>query len=538
MLTSRTTPTGPDERFRFFTQETVSRRISGAAWLDALAILAAILPLLVTAHLPLTDLPNHLARQYIIRDWASSPALQAFYYVRWALVPNLGLELFVLPLMRLVSPDMAMRLFCIATMLLLVCGTRLVNRTLSDGHSRLYRFAPLLCYGGPFQYGFLGYCFGVGLALVLFGVYLRIRTRPVPARIAVLLASSLLLLLCHLAAWGLLALAIGATELTFAFAAAGGLTRHLPLAVLRQELVPLCGLVPMVVVLTALSPPAEVVLDNALVYGTLHLRLRSLVSITLFTSPKLEVGLLALAAIVWLAALASGTIRWHRISLAVTLVMTVVWLLLPDIAAGTSFIAYRLPWAISFFLLAGQMPGPRYHLLARPFGAMFTALVTARIALIIGLWLAWEPVLQAIDTALQHLPVGARLMVIEGRLPGGVYFRQPELANVAAYAVARRQAFEPGMFAGLSGQILHFQPPYFVLWQRYGYGAEIPDVLDDLPSAYDHVLVLLPSLARIAPGLPLACHETGPYFALLKVMPGIQATSDAHRLDCLKTQGP
>src|SRR4051812_44672624 len=161
MSTSRTIRDGPQGTFRFVPQGMASWRISGAAWLDVLAVLAAILPLLVTAHLPLTDLPNHLARQYIIRDWASSPALQAFYYVRWALVPNLGLDLFVLPLMRFVSPDMAVRLFCIATMLLLFFGTRLVNRTLSDGQSRLYCFAPLLCYGGPFQYGFLGYCFGV-----------------------------------------------------------------------------------------------------------------------------------------------------------------------------------------------------------------------------------------------------------------------------------------------------------------------------------------------------------------------------------------
>src|SRR3954451_19379285 len=107
MPTSRTMRNGPQEIFRFVPQEMASRRVSGAAWLDALAGLAALLPLLVTAHLPLTDLPNHLARQYIIRDWVSSPALQAFYYVRWALVPNLGLDLFVLPLMRFVSPDMA-----------------------------------------------------------------------------------------------------------------------------------------------------------------------------------------------------------------------------------------------------------------------------------------------------------------------------------------------------------------------------------------------------------------------------------------------
>jgi hypothetical protein len=356
--------------------------------------------------------------------------------------------------------------------------------------------------------------------------------------IAFLLASSLLLLLCHLAAWGLFALAIGATALTDALAASGGVTKRLPLAVLRRALVPFCGLVPMFLVLTALSPTAEVVLSDALIYSSVHARLRSLAAITFFTSPKLEVGLLVLAAAGGVAALVSGTIRWNRIGLATTLLMVIVWLLLPAIAMGAAFIDYRVPWAIAFFLLAGLVPGPRYAVFARPLGAFFAALVAARVLIIIGLWLAWEPTLDAIDTTLARLPVGARLMVIQGRLPDGVYFRQPDLANVAAYAVARRQAFEPGMFAGLSGQILHFQPRYFSLWQRYGYGGEIPDVLDELPPDYDYVLVLLPSLARINPGLPLACHETGRHFVLLKVVPGIPPTDAAQRLDCLRTEGP
>ena len=125
------------------------------AWFDCLIAVVCILPLLLTAHLPLTDLPNHLARQYILRDWAGSPYLQTFYDVRWALVPNLALELFVLAARQVMSIDLAVRVFCIATVVLLFLGARLVNRTLSGGQARLYRVAPLLCYGGPFQYGFL-----------------------------------------------------------------------------------------------------------------------------------------------------------------------------------------------------------------------------------------------------------------------------------------------------------------------------------------------------------------------------------------------
>src|SRR3954452_15194401 len=82
-----------------------------AAWVDTSVAVVSILPLLLTQHLPLADLPNHLARMYILRDWAASPELQAFYVPHWALVPNLALDIFVLVLRPFVSLDLATRIF-------------------------------------------------------------------------------------------------------------------------------------------------------------------------------------------------------------------------------------------------------------------------------------------------------------------------------------------------------------------------------------------------------------------------------------------
>ena len=88
-------------------------------------MLTNMLPLLLTAHLPLADLPDHLARQYILRDWASSPVLQSITKSTGRLCPT-------------------SRWTC-------SCCTKLVNRTLSDRTSRAYRLAPFLTFGGPFQ---------------------------------------------------------------------------------------------------------------------------------------------------------------------------------------------------------------------------------------------------------------------------------------------------------------------------------------------------------------------------------------------------
>jgi hypothetical protein len=492
------------------------------AWIDVLVAVACILPLLLTAHLPLTDLPNHLARQYILRDWSGSPFLQAFYYIRWELVPNLALELFVLVARQAMSIDMAVRLFCITTVLMLFLGTRLVNLDLSGGRARMYRFTPLLCYGGPFQYGFLSYCIGVGAGLLLFGVYLRVRGgRPV-ILMAFLLASGFVLMLCHLAAFGLFALAIGGCELACALGATGAAPRRLAMELTTRLMLPVCCLGLVMLLFIGFGPAADQdaavnAARFALRFSSLHEKARSIYAITLFASPWLEALLLAMALAGLSVALLSRTVRFHPIGLTVLVVMAIAWMFLPNVAMGSAFIDYRIPWAVSFFLLSGLVPGPSYQRRHRPFGQFFGLLAAFRIGLIAILWLQWEPTLTALDEALQKVPVGTRIKVVEGELPGGKLFRQPDFANVALYAVARRQAFEPDVFANVAGQILHFQPHFEQLWVQDNFAREIPSRLNDLAPDYDYVLVLLPEFAQISPLLPLTCQESGPNFKLLKV---------------------
>lgn len=490
------------------------RHAARHAAIDGIAALLCILPLLLTAHLPLTDLANHLARQVILRDWATSPAFQQFYAIHWALVPNLALELFVVAARTVMPIDLAIRGFCIVTMLLLFAGTRLVNRALGGERARAYRFTALLCYGGPFQYGFLSYCFGIGLALLLFAAWLDIRTRP--RGWLVLLPAGFALLLCHLAAFGLFAIAVGACELTHAYTAAGGPTRRLPGAALRSQLRPLCGLVPVFAVFLWLSPTADhSTAEAAIHFSTLHEKARSFASITLFTQPKAEIALLALALAGLAVALATRAMRLHPVAATAAVLMLLAWLALPNVGLGGAYIDYRVPWAIAFFVMAGTIPNrPRF---ARPLGVWFGALAVARIALIAALWLAWEPVLAAIDTALGHLPVGSLLMVVEGQLPDGAVFRDPDLEHVAAYAVARRQAFMPGMFASLSGQILYFQPHYLALAREADFAVAIPSRLEHVPPDYDHILDLLPDRAQV--DVPTVCEASGPNFRLLRIVP-------------------
>jgi hypothetical protein len=501
----------------------LTKPITPAAWpmeggavrqvgIDAGVALLCILPLLITAHLPLTDLPNHLARQYILHDLPNSAVLRQFYTVHWALIPNLALEVFMVAARQVMPLDLAMRAFCITTVLLLFLGTRLVNRRFGEG--RAYRAVPVLCYGGPFQYGFLGYCFGVGLALLLFGFWIGVRQRGLAARCAFLLAGGFGLLLCHLAAFGLFAIAVGICELT------GGAATRLGLCaqIARRLAIPVLCLGAVMAVFILLGPAPSDASDHAVRFSSLHEKMRSLLSITFFTQPVREGALLVAALAGLAAAFATRAVRWHLTGLCVVIGMGVVWLMLPNIALGTTFIDYRLPWAVAFFVLAALVPGRRYGRFVWPLAAYVGILGVVRIAMIATLWLRWEPTLAAIDDALARLPAGSKLMVIEGRTAPEAIFRDPDLSNVASYAVARRQAFYPGMFAGIEGQVLAFQPHSRALWERDGFVRGLPDTLTSLAPDYDHVLVLLPQYAHVAPDLPLQPEASGEDFTLLKVI--------------------
>lgn len=473
------------------------------AWFDAGIAFLCILPLLLTAHLPLNDATNHLARQYVLRDWASSPALQNYYYIHWALVPNLAMELFTLALRWALPLPVILRLFCIGIVLLLFFGTRMVNRQLAGPTSRVYRAAPVLCWGGPIQYGFLNYCFGVGLDMVLFGVWLRLRQGPLALRAAFLLAAGALLMLCHLAAFALFAIAVGMTEL---------LDRRR-----RSRLpVPVVALTVVFLVFALLSPTSGDAAVGGMAFGTLVQKVRSLASITYYTSPKME-GALLLAILGGLAvALATRTVRWNWTGLAIVAVMGLMWLAAPISAMGAFFIDYRLPWAISFFALASLVPGEGRW--ARPLGWWFAFLSVARIAIIATLWLRWEPVMASIDGAMSQLPQGARMMVVLGAPGPNQAYRDPDLTHASAFAVIRRQAYIPNLFASLPGQILFFQPHYKALRDQGGFLDGAPSSLATLPPDYDYVLELYPDSARVAPGLPLAAVASGPHFRLMKVV--------------------
>jgi hypothetical protein len=141
--------------------------------------------------------------------------------------------------------------------------------------------------------------------------------------------------------------------------------------------------------------------------------------------------------------------------------------------------------------------------------------VIGRVASIAVLWLSWEPVFAELDNTLQQLPQGSRVMVVEG-WANMVEIHQPPIEHAAAFVVARRQGFEPNLFAGAAAQILRLQPEFQPLYQ-----ITPPDALDRIDPAYDHLLVIRPALTQLSPQLPLTLlAQGGDTYALYRVGTG------------------
>ena len=159
---------------------------------------AFALPLLWPDVPPLADLPGHMGRYFLSLNLASSPALQRWYSFDWSLIGNLGVDLLILPLGKLLGVELATKLIVMAIPVLTVLGFLDVARA---SHGRLPATAYLatpLAFSYPFQFGFVNFALGVALAFLAFILW---RRKP-GALVFALIAP--LLWLVHVYGWAVL----------------------------------------------------------------------------------------------------------------------------------------------------------------------------------------------------------------------------------------------------------------------------------------------------------------------------------------------
>lgn len=185
---------------------------SKRAILAAAAVALSLLPVLLVSHLPLVDYPNHLARFEIFQRFQSSEFFATFYEWRWGFIPNLALDLLVIPATYLLPVETAANFVTLLALIVLCFGTIQLDRELHGDRWGVSSFVGLIVYNGAFRYGFINYIIAVSFALVLFVLWVRLRPRLSPKLLALFTLGGAVLLLMHLYAFGLYAVCVAGFE--------------------------------------------------------------------------------------------------------------------------------------------------------------------------------------------------------------------------------------------------------------------------------------------------------------------------------------
>src|SRR5215212_4112494 len=85
-------------------------------------VLLLLVPLALVEYVPMVDLPGHLARIHILRNYDKVPQFQEVYALTGKLIPNLAMDLIVVPLTHIMSLYQAARVFIALGMLVFAMG--------------------------------------------------------------------------------------------------------------------------------------------------------------------------------------------------------------------------------------------------------------------------------------------------------------------------------------------------------------------------------------------------------------------------------
>jgi hypothetical protein len=408
----------------------------------AIALLCA-LPLLWPALPPLVDLPGHMVAYKVEIDRARSAYLQQWYSLHWAPMGNLGVNLLVIPLERLVGLERAVKLIVLAIPTMTVAGFLWTAREVHGRVSATALFAVPLAYCYPFTFGFLNFMLSMALCFLAFGLWLRLgRLGRLRTRAALFVPISVLVWLAHTFGWGTLGV------LAFSAESVREHERGRPRfeAALRGALHCLPLVPPFLLMLIWRS-------------GDVAGETRGWFAIV----PKINYILYALRdrwawvdipSVLIVLALVVSPLLSKRVRLAPALAgaagfLFLLYLLLPQRIFGSSYADMRImPFALAVAVLALKPPEAwtsRLALAGLAFIGVRMAAETASFALYAR---SWRSELAALD----HVPRGAKLVSFVGTPCRGEW-TMARLDHLPGLAVVRREAFSNDQWSVAGAQL-------------------------------------------------------------------------------------
>ncbi len=377
-------------------------------WFVAAMILLAAVPLLYPPIPPLVDLLGHMGRYRVQLDLGTSPWLHRYYHFKWSIMGNLGVDLLVHPLARLIGLEPAVKLIVISIPMMTVAGMLWVAREVHNRLPPTVMLALPFAYGHHFLFGFVNYSLSVALALLAFGLWLRLgRLKKYRQRALLFVPISIVIWLCHAFGWGLLGLLAFSADAVRNHDEGRGWVRSAARAALHAAALSL----PVLLMLLWRESGGGFTGDwfnwkdkGSSLLAVLRDRWRAWDQISFTVLPVLL-----------LFAIIHPKLALSRMLFFTSLVLLTAFLLLPRLIFGSAYADMRLaPFVVAMALLAIRFRESTYMPLARALAIFSLVFLLARTATVTwSLKIAADSQTASLQ-ALDHVPMGARVLNLVG----------------------------------------------------------------------------------------------------------------------------
>ena len=500
------------------------------------------LPILLHAHLPMVDLPNHLARHYLAT--AHDPALARYYTYQFSAKTNAAVDaLWLFIGHRLMDVEAFSRLMFAIYVINFMAAILLLSRVL-HGRWLLWPLgAGLLVYNGVFFWGFQNFLFTVPFALHGLALWLALEGRPPWLRALLFVPICWLLYEMHLLGFAVLLFTAFGREvqrlLTLDRAALPG---HL----IRHAVSGVPFAIPVLLTLhEALTAPPQA-FGNFTYFGGIASRIQALMSlgrvITAGQAPVLDWVSTLLVVVLALILLSLGQQSGIRLRLAdrikgPVIALALVAAIMPFALNGVAYVNIRYPFICVALIFAGSSWQMLSRRQAMTLGLVLLTLGMARLVLIDRLTARYSRDVDQMQTLFTDLPAGARIMPVRmSRMQDGQGYW-----HMQAYAVFRSHAFVPTLFLGTHG--IHVQPAWRNIAVAQGRSVPAPLVLNPELYAqamrgpagpefwvgwrqhYTHLLAMDPLPAALVDSTVLKQIAHQGRFALYRILPDDQGTN-------------
>jgi hypothetical protein len=414
-------------------------------------ILLAFVPLLYPPIPPLVDLGGHMGRYKVALDLHSSPYLAQWFGYQWKPIGNLGVDALVNPLAWLIGLEPAVKLVVLLIPPMTVAGMLWVAREVHNRLPPTVAFALPLAFGHPFLFGFVNFALSMALAMLAFGLWLRLgRLGKSKLRAMLFVPISFLVFFAHAFGWGALGL------MCFSAEAVRQHDRGLSWwkAAIRAAYHASAMALPIILMVLWRT---EAHGGRTIGWFVWARKWEYLVRVL---RDHWEVWDLASAVIVY--ALPVVAILHRKLTLSrnlffSALVMSACFVLLPRVIFGSAYADMRMvPYLATILILAIRFRGDTDYRLARGLAIAGLAFLLARTATTTASLAIQSDHQQAQLQALDHVPRGARVVsLVNAECHGWTMHRSDHLPSLA---IVRRDAFSNDQWplAGSSLLTVHY----------------------------------------------------------------------------------